>query len=70
MNIQKVANLDLEVILQDTEVTLITKKARKEIKVWATWYNDDTKTLCASYTDRFGRYAVKQFNMNDYDFYI
>ncbi len=70
MNIQKVANLDLEVVLQDTEVTLITKKARKEIKVWATWYNDDTKTLCASYTDRFGRYAVKQFNMNDYDFYI
>lgn len=70
MNIQKVANLDLEVVLQDTEVTLITKKARKEIKVWASWYNDDTKTLCASYTDRFGRYAVKQFNMNDYDFYI
>ena len=70
MNIQKVANLDLEVVLQDTEVTLITKKARKEIKVWASWYNDDTKTLCASYTNRFGRYAVKQFNMNDYDFYI
>lgn len=70
MNIQKVANLDLEVVLQDTEVTLITKKARKEIKVWATWYNDDTKTLCASYTDRFGRYAVKQFNMKNYDFYI
>lgn len=70
MNIQEIANLDLEVVLQDTEVTLITKKARKEIKVWATWYNDETKTLCASYTDRFGRYAVKQFNMNDYDFYI
>lgn len=70
MNIQKVANLDLEVVLQDTEVTLITKKTRKEIKVWASWYNDDTKTLCASYTNRFGRYAVKQFNMNDYDFYI
>lgn len=70
MNIQKVANLDLEVVLQNTEVTLITKKARKEIKVWASWYNDDTKTLCASYTNRFGRYAVKQFNMNDYDFYI
>lgn len=70
MNIQKVANLDLEVVLQDTEVTLITKKARKEIKVWASWYDDITKTLCASYTNRFGKYAVKQFNMNDYDFYI
>lgn len=70
MIINNVADLDLEVILQDIEVTLITKKARKEIKVWATWYNDETKTLCASYTDRFGKYAVKQFNMNNYDFYI
>lgn len=36
MIINNVADLDLEVILQDIEVTLITKKARKEIKVWAT----------------------------------
>lgn len=63
MIITDVADLNLEVILQDIEVTLITKKARKEIKVWATWYNDETKTLCASYTDRFGRYAIKQLNV-------
>lgn len=70
MNIQKVADLDLEVILQNREVTLITKKARKEIKVWASWYDDRTNILCASYTNRIGKYAIKQFNMNDYDFYI
>ena len=70
MIINNVADLDLEVILHDIEVTLITKKARKEIKVWASWYDDETNILCASYTDRFGKYAVKQFNMKNYDFYI
>lgn len=70
MIINNVADLNLEAILHDIEVTLITKKARKEIKVWASWYDDETNILCASYTDRFGKYAVKQFNLKNYDFYI
>ena len=49
-----------------TEVTLVTKKQKKEIKVYVCdiW---DGKTIVAWYTNRFGKEAIKHFDVNEYD---
>ncbi len=57
-------------MIEGTEITLVTKKIKKEFKVYVSWYDTKKNILCGSYTNRFGRYAVKQFDMTKYDFYL
>lgn len=59
--------IDFEEMLKCTEVTLVTKKAKKEIPVYCAWYDSKRHILCGSYTNRFGKYDVKQFDMRNYD---
>lgn len=70
MKVRQITNVDMEKVLNDTEITLLTKKTRKEIKVYVSWFDSTTNILCGWYTNRFGKLTTKQFNMNDYDFYI
>ena len=63
-------NANIAKLIENTEITLVTKKARKEFKVFVSWFDEKTNILCGWYTNRFGKLDIKQFNMNEYDFYI
>lgn len=60
----------LENILKDTEVTLMTKKNKKEIPVFVHWVNFKDNILCGMYTNRYGKLAIKQFDLTQYDVII
>lgn len=55
-------------MIKDTEITMITKKRRKEFKVYVSDVWDNGKVIVGWYTNRFGKLDLKQFNMNEYDF--
>lgn len=57
-------------MIENTEITLVTKKARKETKVFVSWFDTKTNILCGWYTNRFGDLTVKQFDMSKYDYYL
>lgn len=57
----------LEKLIANTEVTLITKKSRKEFKVFVSWFDSSNNKLCGWYTNRYGKLDIKQFDMNNYD---
>lgn len=54
-------------MIENTEVTLLTKKTRKETKVFVSWFDTKTNILCGWYTNRFGKLDIKQFDMSKYD---
>lgn len=60
----------LENILRDTEVTLMTKKNKKEIPVFVHWVNFKDNILCGMYTNRYGKLDIKQFSLKEYDLVI
>ena len=57
-------------IIENTEITLVTKKARKETKVFVCWFDEQQNILCGWYTNRFGDLETKQFDMRKYDYYL
>lgn len=52
-----------------TEITLVTKKTRKETKVFVSDFWEKENIIVGMYTNRFGNFDIKQFDMNKYDFY-
>lgn len=54
--------------MENTEITLLTKKTKKETKVFVSWFDTKANILCGWYTNRFGKLDIKQFDMNKYDF--
>jgi hypothetical protein len=62
----------LEAILMDMiinhEVTFITKKNRKEFKVYVSDIQDNGKTFVGWYTNRYNKLDIKRFNMDEYDY--
>ena len=50
------------------EVTFITKKSRKEFKVYVSDVQDNGRTFVGWYTNRFGELDIKRFDMTQYDF--
>lgn len=50
------------------EITLLTKKTRKEIKVYVSDVQDNGKTFVCWYTNRYGKTDIKRFDMTNYDF--
>lgn len=53
-----------------TEVTLVTKKTRKEFKVFVSDIWEDGNIFVGWYTNRFGELAIKHFDMTQYDYYL
>lgn len=60
--------MNIAKMIEKTEITLITKKTRKEFKVFVSWVDTNTNIICGWYTNKYGDLAVKQFNMKNYDF--
>lgn len=52
------------------EITLVTKKTRKEFKVFVSDIWEDGRIFVGFYTNRFGELAIKHFDMTQYDFYL
>lgn len=50
------------------EVTFITKKSRKEFKVYVSDVQDNGRTFVGWYINRFGKLDLKRFDMTQYDF--
>lgn len=50
------------------EITFITKKTRKEFKVYVSDIQDNGRTFVGWYTNRFGKLDLKRFDMTQYDF--
>lgn len=57
-------------LIKNTEVTFVTKKTRKEFKVFISDIWGDGKIFVGWYTNRFGELAIKQFHMDQYDYYL
>jgi hypothetical protein len=57
-------------LIKGTEVTLVTKKTRKEFKVFVSDIWNDGKIFVGWYTNRFGELAIKHFDMTQYDYYL
>ena len=62
--------LDITELVLKHEVTLITKKTRKETKVYVSDIWENGKIFVGWYTNRFGELAIKQFDMTKYDYYL
>ena len=60
--------IDIAKTIENTEITLLTKKTRKETKVYVNWFGTKRNILCGWYTNRYGELTVKQFDMNKYDY--
>jgi len=50
------------------EVTFITKKSRKEFKVYVSDVQDNGRIFVGWYINRFGKLDLKRFDMTQYDF--
>lgn len=57
-------------ISEGDEITLMTKKTRKETKVNVCWYDKKSKILCGLYMNKFKELSIKQFDMRKYDLYL
>lgn len=55
-------------LVKNQEITLITKKTRKEIKVYVSDVQDNGKTFVCWYTNRFGKLSLKRFDITKYDY--
>lgn len=61
-------NKAIEKMILKTEITLITKKTRKETKIFVSDIWEDGKIFVGMYTNRFGELAIKHFDMSKYDY--
>ena len=57
-------------LIKNTEVTFVTKKTRKEFKVFVSDIWEDGRIFVGWYTNRFGELAIKHFDMTQYDYYL
>ena len=57
-----------KMFVKDKEVTLLTKKTRKEIKVYVCDVQDNGRTFVCWYKNRYGNTDLKRFDMTEYDF--
>lgn len=55
-------------LVVNQEITLITKKQRKEFKVYVSDVQDNGRTFVCWYTNRFGELDIKRFDMTQYDY--
>lgn len=60
--------MNIAKMIENTEITLITKKTRKETKVFVSWVDTDRKIICGLYKNKFNEFSAKQFDMTKYDF--
>lgn len=60
--------MNIAEMIIDTEITLITKKTRKETKVYVSAVEDNGKTFLCLYTNKFKELSIKRFDMTKYDF--
>lgn len=57
-------------LIMNTEVTFVTKKTRKEFKVYIMDIWEEGKIFVGGYTNRFGELDIKHFDMSQYDYYL
>lgn len=60
--------MNIAKLIENTEITLITRRTGKEFKVFVSWFDVETRILCGWYTDRYGEPEIKLFDMEEYDF--
>lgn len=60
----------LALMVLKNEVTLVTKKTKKETKVFVSDIWENGRIFVGFYTNRFGELAIKHFDMTQYDFYL
>lgn len=60
----------LALMVLKNEVTLVTKKTKKETKVFVSDIWENGRIFVGFYTNRFGDLAIKHFDMTQYDFYL
>ena len=58
----------LALMVLKNEVTLVTKKTKKETKVFVSDIWENGRIFVGFYTNRFGDLAIKHFDMTQYDF--
>ena len=68
MNVTTINNKNLKEIILKKEIILITKKTRKETKVFVSDVWEKQNIIVGMYTNKFGEFAIKQFDMSKYDF--
>ena len=60
----------LALMVLKNEITLVTKKTKKETKVFVSDIWENGRIFVGLYTNRFGELAIKHFDMTQYDFYL
>lgn len=60
----------LALMVLKNEITLVTKKTKKETKVFVSDIWENGRIFVGFYTNRFGDLAIKHFDMTQYDFYL
>ena len=60
----------LSLMVLKNEITLVTKKTKKETKVFVSDIWENGRIFVGFYTNRFGDLAIKHFDMTQYDFYL
>ena len=60
----------LSMMVLKNEITLVTKKNKKETKVFVSDIWENGRIFVGFYTNRFGDLAIKHFDMTQYDFYL
>jgi len=60
----------LALMVLKNEITLVTKKTKKETKVFVSDIWENGRIFVGIYTNRFGDLAIKHFDMTQYDFYL
>lgn len=60
----------LALMVLKNEITLVTKKTKKETKVFVSDIWENGRIFVGWYTNRFGELAIKHFDMTQYDFYL
>jgi len=50
------------------EITLLTKKTHKQLKVYVSDVQDSGRTFVCWYTNRYGKTDLKRFDMTEYDY--
>ena len=60
----------LALMVLKNEITLVTKKTKKETKVFVSDIWENGRIFVGFYTNRFGDIAIKHFDMTQYDFYL
>lgn len=60
----------LALMVLKNEISLVTKKTKKETKVFVSDIWENGRIFVGWYTNRFGELAIKHFDMTQYDFYL